>query len=166
MRVLALALIAVMLPAQVQEWPTRENQIPTYWDATHTFTLSGSAAVITIQQPAANAQRVRLQSAFVYSSAACSFVQERDGSAATETALTLKKTNPQSPLTPNVTAWRNSNSTGGAQIGPSYAIPAGGSAALDVSRVYLIGNGTTRNYTIRSASCTGTFTVSILGVSY
>ena len=72
-------------------------------------TLSTAVAAITVHLPIAQTRvRVRFGLAMIYSSAACDWRTERDGTIPTGTALSPVKLNPYEP-TAVFNAWRDSN---------------------------------------------------------
>lgn len=126
-------------------------------------TLSGAAEVITLQQPTSGARIVQFVSAYIYSSAAVTISQERNGSAATSTAMTPGPVNPDAADAAKLTAFHTSNSNNAsATILPPIHIPAGSSKTLDISWIQMRGNGTGKNYTIRTGSMTGDVIISVM----
>lgn len=116
--------------------------------------LSGAAEVITIQQPATGARTVRPGTAYLYCSAACAITIERNGAAATATALTVVDPNMTGAL-PKFTAWSGSNVGAGTVVGRIRFSTGGGFMPLDLSNFLMIGNGTTINLTLRTDAVTG-----------
>ena len=129
------------------------------YTASKTTVLSGTAEVITVQQPATGSKIVRFISAFIDSTAACAITIEKDGTAATGTALT-----PAPVLTGQVasaaTAFYSSDVGSGTVI-TRASIPADGSIVVDLSRISMVGNNKGMNLTVRTASCTGTVDIVI-----
>jgi hypothetical protein len=123
-----------------------------------TTVLSSSAEVITVQQPSSNALVVRGISAYIDSTAACAFTIERDGTPATSTALTPVPLNPLISSSAASTGWSSSN-VGTGSVVTRAATPAGGSVVVDLTRLVMNGNGTFKNFTLRTASCTATVNV-------
>ena len=132
------------------------------YTATCTLSVSGSAKACTVQQPASGARNVQLVSAYVHSTVAVSLTQERDGTAATTTGVTEASLN-DAGGTPTVTGFTDSNVGVGTVIAGSDTIKLGidGSAVLDLEDIQMRGNGTAKNYTIRTSAVTGTVTIII-----
>lgn len=131
------------------------------YTATCTLTLSSSAAACTIQQPASNARNVQLVSAYVYSTAAITITQERNGTAATATGVTETAVNPDISDTNTANVFTASDVGSGTTIATAIPIAASSSQTLDLSDIQLRGSGTSKNYTIRTSSATATVTVII-----
>ena len=127
--------------------------------ATKTTALSGAAEVITIQQPATGARSVSFSGASIYASVETGLLLQRDGTAATSTALTPAKLNDSAEATA-VTAWHTSNAGAGTTLA-AYTVPAGGTLVLDLNGLWLLGNGTAKNLTLRTASVSGTVKINI-----
>ena len=142
MKKLLLVLLVCALGVAAQEYTVTKET-----------TLSSSAEVITVQQPATGAKIVRFVGAYIYSAGACGITLERTGTAATSTALTRVPLH-ESMAAATATAWYSSNVGTGTTLG-KYLVPAGGSLTLDLTGLALYGNGTGKNVTIRTASCTG-----------
>lgn len=131
------------------------------YSVSKTTALSSSAEVVTVQQPATGAQVVRFISAYVDSTAACSITIERNaGPAATSAALTPVPANPEQAAS-IATAYSSSNVGTGSVI-TRAGIAAGGYVIVDLSHVYLRGNGVNKNLTVRTGSCTGTVNIDIV----
>lgn len=116
--------------------------------------LSGTAEVITIQQPATGARTVRPGVAYLYCSVACAITIERNGAAATSTTLAVVDPN-RTGAVPNFTAWSGSNVGTGTVIGRIRFSTGGGFIPLDLSNILMIGNGTAINLTLRTDAVTG-----------
>src|SRR5690242_4256563 len=71
--------------------------------------LAGTAEVITVQQPASGAKNVSFVAAYVDCSAVCTITLERDGTAATTTALTVVQVNPDFNVAATANAFSASN---------------------------------------------------------
>lgn len=145
---LLFALFAIALGCIAQ--PTRYEYVVHY-----TYSLSSAAAVTTLQQPSTGGKRVEFKTAYVECSVACTVTVERDGTAATATALTPTKVNAFAP-TAAFNAFRNSDVGSGTALSPAYSVPAGGSIAIDLSGVFMEGSGTGINVSLRTNSVTGT----------
>ena len=117
--------------------------------------LVASPDAITVQLPtAALATSALMMKAAVYCSVECEITLERDGTAATATALTPV------PLqttfeTVSANAYHSSNVGVGSVIA-RYTVAAGLTLPLDLVDVALLRNATPENFTIRVASMTGT----------
>lgn len=143
MKLLTVLLLTIPLSAQV--YSVRKQTA-----------LTAATEVVTIQQPATNARQVTFISAYFDCSVACSFTLERNGTAATATALTVNNVNPGETL-PSTTAWSGSN-VGTGTILASYNCPSSCSIAIDLTGVVFAQGGSTTatNLTLRSSSITGT----------
>ena len=119
-----------------------------------TTTLSSSAEIITVQQPATGALITRFISAFVDSASGCAFTIERNGTPASSTALTPVAANPSVTPAATTTAWYSSNVGVGSVI-TRATLPAGGGIVVDLSKVFLQKNDMGQNLTVRTASCSG-----------
>lgn len=145
---LALGLIASAASAQ----NLRINEGPRFsvYKAT---TLAGAAEVVTIQQPASDSKKVHFEAVQVYCSVACVIEIERDGTAATGTALTSVALTPYGTAT--ATAWHTSDVGNGTTIS-TFNVTAGQTVTVDLTGVMLAqGGGTGENLTLRSDSITG-----------
>lgn len=119
--------------------------------------LSGAAEVVTVQLPStATARSVGFHEASVYCSVQCEITFERDGTAATTTAITVQKVN-SSDATATATAFRSSNVGTSTVIGRDI-VAAGTTAAYDLRDKGLLAG---QNFTIRTASITGTVIISV-----
>lgn len=147
-----------------QDYPKSLGQLRRYYSATCNATLSSAATACTVQQPASGAQNVRLVRAQVYCSVACSITQERNGTAATATAVTIKLVNPDKTDAATAKAWSASDVGVGTALS-TLPLPAGLSS-ITFDGVYLIGSGTAKNYTIRTNSITGDVTIVIQWEEY
>lgn len=152
---IAIALLLVALPAFGQQ-PRSADELPEVFTIAHSCSASGSACVWTIQQPASGAKNLRLVGFTVYCSAACTFTQERNGTAASGSTITPTKVNTESSATPTFTAHHTSGSTGGTSIGGTSYVAAGVTLPIDLTNIYILGSGTTKNFTVRTSSFTGT----------
>lgn len=132
-----------------------------YYSVSKTTALSGASEVITIQQPASGAAVLRFIGAYIDCSVACTGTIERNGTAATNTTLTIANVNP-GETSPVSTAWSSSNVGTGTVIS-RFSIPASGATNIDLSKVYLAASGgTNKNLTIRTSSITGTVNIVII----
>lgn len=119
-----------------------------------TTTLSSSAEVVTVQQPATGSLITRFISAFVDSASGCAFTIERNGTPASSTALTPAPANPSVTPAATTTAWYSSN-VGTGTVLTRATLPAGGGIIVDITKVFLQGNNKGQNLTVRTASCSG-----------
>lgn len=145
--------LLVLTMAAVSLWA----QDPPSYTATRTSTLTSSAEVITIQQPATPLRKLQFQGAAIYCSVACDLTVERDGTAATGTALAASAVNPLYRAS-TVSAYRSSDVGAGTTLA-TYTISAGGTLSLDLADKFLIGAG--ENFTLRTASITGTVRITV-----
>ena len=122
-----------------------------------TTVLSGSAEVITVQQPATGAKIVGFVGVYIDSTATCAITIERNGTAATSTTLIPAKVNPDQTA-PVATGWSASNVGTGTVI---TVATVNGFFYQDLSKVYLYGNGTSKNLTVRTGSCSATVDIVI-----
>ncbi len=146
-----LLLLALALPLVAQT--------PSY-TATKTTTLSSAAEAITIQAPGAAGTRptklITLTGASVNCSVACTVTVERDGTAATTTALTVSPLDYHYPAAQAV-AFSASNVGSATATLASYPIVAGATVLIDLSTKQLLSGGD--NLTIRTNSITGTVVI-------
>ena len=127
--------------------------------AAKTTALTGAAEVITIQQPATGSRSVAFRGASIYSSVEAALTLERDGTAASSTTLAVVKLN-ASADTATATAWSSSNVGAGTTLS-AYTVPAGGTLVLDLGGIWMLGDGTAKNLTLRTASITGTVKINV-----
>lgn len=117
--------------------------------------LVASAEVITVQLPtAALATSAPMLKAAVYCSVECEITLERDGTAATATEITPVATGTIGE-TVSAKAYRSSDVGTGSVIA-RYVVSAGLTLPLDLSDIALMRKATPENFTIRTASITGT----------
>lgn len=146
-----LALMAACASLAFAQAPIR------YSATTGDVVLSGSGTAFTIQQPAANAKQVTLESAQVYCSVACTVTQSQNGAAATATAGTSAAILPTLPApAASATTWTASNVGGGTAAGGKLYVPATATVVLDLSQIKMGATGTGTNYSIVVSSITGT----------
>lgn len=155
MRKLGLFLIALTAFAQS---PFKRSLA--VYTVTRDTTLSASSEAITIQQPATGSHVVEFVGASIYCAASCNISQERNGSAATATAATIALANPEQGSAA-ATAWYQSNVGSPASTLPTFTINGGGSASIDLQDMFLVGNGTGKNYTLRVGPTTGRVIITI-----
>lgn len=120
--------------------------------------LSSSTEAITVHLPAAQTRvRVRFGTAMIYSSAACDWRTERDGTAPTATSVTPVKLNSYEPSAV-FTAWRSSNVGSAARTHPTLENLTG-ITTVDLSKEELLYG---ENLTIRTPSnCTADYRVAV-----
>jgi hypothetical protein len=126
-----------------------------YFAAYKATTLSSAVEAVTVQQPASGSKTVRFEGAYIYCSAACVVTLSVDGTAATTTALTpVALARQATPATPTATAYHTSNAGSGTTLA-AYDIAAGGEKSLEKSGLTLFGDGTARNFTLKTNSISG-----------
>jgi hypothetical protein len=140
-----------------------QNNVAWQYTATYKYTLSTSAAVFTVQLPAAATKKVRFDGAYVYCSVQCEATLERDGTAATATELTPAKIDAVMPAA-GAKAYRSSDAGAGTTLGGPYIIGAGSSVTLDLKDKRLRSGGD--NLTIRTDAVTGTAVITIKWEEY
>lgn len=135
-----------------------EGQV--YYSVSKTTTLSGTAEVITVQQPAAGAAIVRGVGIYIDSSVALTITVERNGSAATTTSLAVANVNPGEATA--ISGAYNSSNVGTGTVITRANIAAGGSLTVDISKIIMIGSGASKNFSIRTNSVSGTVNIVII----
>ena len=160
--ILILVVVMLCLPfiAPAQNLPDYQNQVPDVYKVTRQDTLSGSAAVVTVQT-GASSRKVQMKFVSVYSSAALTFEIERNGSAATGTELTVLEENPGGPSS-SVSAYHTSNA--GDVAGVVYDVVAEGTMVVVLTDHFLLSAG--ENITIRTNSITGTVRINPKWLEY
>lgn len=123
---------------------------------------SGTSNVITIQQPATGARSVRGKFVEVYCSVTCDVEIERDGTAASATETTIVAVDRNAAnTTPKFKAYHTSNVGNGTTL-YLRPVPTGGSIVLEMDSVFLNGNGTAKNWTVRvTAGSSGRLTINL-----
>lgn len=144
----------------LMSWPLLAQPRTRDYCVTWSTTLVVDAAGITVQQPASGAKNVRGQSATVYASSECAFSIEKNGTAATETVLTPWVGRDDIPQTPAALAYSDSD-VGAGSSGPRHVVPAGGTFPLSLRGVEMHGNGTAKNFTLRTETCSADLTFNI-----
>ena len=127
-----------------------------------TTSLSSAAEVITVQQiaQAPGGRIIEFRSAYIDCSATCDVTIERDGTAATTTALATVPVNARD-LASKATAYSSSNVGSGTVLSVA-TIQAGGALGFDLSGISINKEGgTSSNLTVRTSSITGTVHISI-----
>ena len=123
-------------------------------------TLAGAAEVITIQQPASGSKKVYFEFVQVHCTVAAVVEIERDGAAATATALTAVDASKRGSVT--ATAWSGSDVGAGTKIS-EFDVAAGSTVTVNMDGYMLApGGGTGENLTLRSDSITGGIKITIV----
>jgi hypothetical protein len=126
----------------------------------HEFNLSGAAGVWTIQQPASGGNRLNARYVTISTSSALKITFERACTTpASSTAGTILRNPPEyTTVAAKATAFHTSNASGCTVVWGPIDIPAGAGVTIDFDPLtdYLVGSGTTRNLTIRTATATAT----------
>ena len=118
------------------------------------MTLSAAAGGCTVQQPATGSKTVRFIEAVVYCSVACEITASRDGTAASSTSSAPVALNAEAP-TATTTGWKSSNVGAGTAVSAPLVLAADVVAVIDISRRQMTGNGTAKNFTLKTNSITG-----------
>lgn len=152
---LAVLLFSVLaLPARPQQTVFENVDFQKLYTASREVTLSGTAEVVTIQQPATNSgQHFFMDGLAVYCSVDCTFTVERSGTAATTTAFTPAPVNPGTAVA-KAQALHTSNVGSGTAIG-KYWVAAGSEKVVGLRGLRLRTN-TRDNLTVRTSAITGT----------
>lgn len=121
-------------------------------------TLSSASEAVTIQQPASGGRTVNFDTALLYCSVACSVELERDGTAATGTALT--------PVvltfgTATADAFHTSDVGNGSTV-TEYNVSAGETLGIDLRGIRMTGNGTGQNLTFRTNTISGDVRITVV----
>ncbi len=131
------------------------------YTASKVTSASSSTEVLTVQ--GISAVNVRLPKVINFKafdaacSVACTITLERDGTAATTTALTPAPLNPESG--PSTAVAFSASNVGSGTVLAQYTIPAGGQIAVNLAGKQLYSG--VENLTLRSSSITGTVTLNI-----
>ncbi len=133
--------------------PRNTASLPSYWTVYHS--CSSAPCVWTIQKTASTTKKLNLREVNIYCASAGTVIQERDGSAASGNTITPKLVNPEATYTAAFTAHSGSSSSGGTVIADALNVPATTNFPLDLKDIYLIGNATTINYTVRMSAGAG-----------
>jgi hypothetical protein len=158
MRTLLLSLLLAGLAfGQVSPQVADEMQ---FFHATHEVSLSGSGTTFTLQLPAKAGKRVYPQAAVIECSVDCTVTQDRNGSAATGTAVTALGLNNSG--TAAATFYRASNANAGTALVP-VTVKAGVQAVVDMTyTVFSRGVDTAQNHNWRVSAITGNARVSVI----
>lgn len=153
-----LAIIGLLAAVAAVGQPPQRNNMYT---VTRTKSLSGAATVLTIQQPATAANTVQAEWVKIFTDVAVTVELERDGTAATATGETEVGTSPNSP-TPAATAFYDSDVGNGTTI-DTFDLPADTMLVADLRRfkIYLVGVGMGKNFSLRSSSVSGNVRITI-----
>lgn len=122
--------------------------------------LSAAAGAVTIQNKTGSKTTV-LRWVSVQCSVACSIYLEKNGTAATSTAVTPTPVNDADAATSPVkfNAYRDSNVGVGTKMSPTYELSAGQILPLDLEDMEIKGANDGKNVTLRIASMTGDYSV-------
>lgn len=140
------------------------------YTATCTGTLSGSGTTATIQLPASSAAWVLVKTVFVQSTAQVALTQERDGTAATATAATIRKRNPNaywtSTVTPAASVYCGSNVGVGTPAGTPMTVPVLPSFVVFDAEGTILEKAATgvRTYSVKLGTMTGDYTITFAWV--
>jgi hypothetical protein len=159
------AAFALTASSQVPYRARSMGEVPRMYSAT--CDTSTAPFACTLQQPATGASKVRVVSATVYCSVSCELLQTRGGTAATATAATVRDVNGKG-VTAKATVFLRSNVGSGSVAVDSILPPPGLEQGLPYKdSLYLVGNGTTINYTWQLASViVGRFKVIVFWEEY
>jgi hypothetical protein len=157
-RFLKLLLLLVLLFRPLAGQAPQSTTSARYYVTTGDQSLSGAGTQMTIQ--ANNGKRVQFEVAVVYCSAACTITQTQNGTAATNTAATIRGIQPVSIST--ATAWFPSNVGAGTASSGALHLQGPATVTLDLSRIYFAAGSTgATNYTVAIGTMTGTANITI-----
>lgn len=114
--------------------------------------LAAAAEVVTIRKPAGTSKTVRMKSAYIACSVACTFTIEVQGTWSAGTTITPTKTSSIYPASTMAVTYATTIAST-TQIF-KYSLTAGQDKTLDLSDMYLV--ATADAITIRTSSMTGT----------
>jgi hypothetical protein len=158
--VLVLAVTALLAQGLGQS-PTAPAGTTRLYAIYQEFSLSTSAAVLTVQQPASSPRQITFEGAVVYCSVACVPSLEMNGTVATVTGVTPVRLDTRAPAATS-TAYTGSDSTGGTVIG-KYSVAAGQQLGITKSGLTLgVGSGVHQNLTIRTDAISGTVRILLM----
>lgn len=123
-------------------------------------TLSGTAEVVTLQQPAADGEIIRVENVEVWCSVACDITLERDGTAATGTALTpiVKVTYGTA-----VTNAFHTSDVGVGSVITTKTLPLNTIIPITFpGGLYLAPTGTASNFSVRTSAITGDVKITMI----
>lgn len=123
-------------------------------------TLSGAAGAVTIQQRSTAGRLLQFKWVTVACTVSCNVYLEKNGTAATGTAITPTPVNDSDAgTTPRFEAFHTSNVGAGTKLTPTYTVQANIPFTFDLDGVELQSPGTTKNLTLRIESMTGSYKV-------
>lgn len=126
-----------------------------YYAVKRDVTLSSASSAVTVQQPATGSRVAQFVNAYVYCAVACEITIERNGAAASSTAATIDRHNPETTVASAAQAFHTSNvGAASSSIGP-ILLAAGGGQVLDLSSYQMRGDGTGSNLTVRTNVISG-----------
>lgn len=152
----AVLVAALLLPVAVG---TAQDPNTKRFAAFKATLLAATAEVITIQQPASDGKVVRIEAVEVWCDVACTATIERDGTAATTTALA------NSVITYGTAA---ANAFSASNVGVGTVITVKDIPANVITPVsfpgglYLAPTGTASNFTVRTSSITGNTKITLV----
>jgi hypothetical protein len=131
------------------------------YTASQTTSLSAAAEVVTLQAPGSAgtipAKLIHLNAAAISCSVACTVTLERDGTAASTTALTPQAVNREAPAA--IALAYHASNVGVGTVVAQYPIAAGGTLTLDLADKFLW--TAQENLTLRTNSITGTVYINV-----
>ena len=149
---IGLSVLATLIVGTVTAWSAEPPDANRYM-------VSVSTTKMTVQQPATGGNLVQFETASVYCVAAATATASWNGTAATATAATIKKS-PQTATAPLAVAFSGSD-VGSGTSGVVYNVPAGGTLIFDMSSITMprsASGGGINNYTFTtSGTCTISF---------
>lgn len=122
-------------------------------------TLSAASGAITIQAKATGGSNAKPQWVSLQCSVACSVYLEKNGTAATTTALTPVAVNDDDTTVAKFDAFHTSNVGAGTKISATYDLAASQILTLDLAGLVIKRNNNTKNITIRIGTMTGSYKV-------
>jgi hypothetical protein len=122
-------------------------------------TLSAAAETLTVQQPASGAKQVSFELGTVYCSVACTATLSQNGTAASATGATPTPINPAYKPA-SAAAYKGSNVGAGTTLS-TYAVSAGATFAIDLSKISLGATGGT-NLSLAVSSITGSAILTLI----
>lgn len=122
--------------------------------AYYAFSAGGK---ITIQQPASGSRNTELVGGFYQCNSAATVTESRDGTAATSTTLTPFSLSGGGA--PTATAWSDSNVGAGTTLF-SFSCAAAEKNTLDLNGIALLGDGTSKNFSLAVSTGTGVLAIS------
>jgi hypothetical protein len=131
-----------------------------HYSTVYNATVSSSAAVLTVQQPATPIVHAILRSVSIYCSVACTVQVERDGSAATATAGTAASSTQEAPSA-GVLVFTGSNVGSGTILSQAFQVSAGTSILVNLAGLEML-KAQPRNYSFRTNSISGTVQMTLL----